>query len=559
MMTAAADEEFYNEMLEQYGGVFARNLSEEKIVPVLVGMLKNKDLAKLTGKSVSAISHAKKEGVAVGSDISSVVYEFYLETTELTIEGTEDADYIPMYTQSDVADILNQLNGFFKNMTAETDKLRKTTMTAIRSVRDNAPKDELEMNARLTDYADRERRTHRPAKKEIAVTRVSEKENRSTEENNGRPVRKIRQKSPVSKAFERSEKTGTFRIGKPAVECEGDVMKLRPDAKAEVYTDGTDYTEYPVGRFYRTEEDWKKACGFGNPAYDGFYNALSIRERYIMELIHLFKFSRAQQTVRTFDISNGKDLYAIQRENIMTDIPTFWYVFAKYGDDMLDVMRKAVFGIDNQHSMDADGTYVPSEYVPQDRPPFENIKEFREWLADRLAWGEKHAFTDCRYVGRHPMSEMNIIEVYNARFGRDFCTACSTQGIELEYRFDWEHEYVCVDGRHVRKEEYQQMVSDKERLKELRRIIPHFKDRREIASDMEREYRLAQGEPVTHDDYEKWAEEQRNNGVVNPKLSEFKVDFRKLMIRLNEENNRKQAWESEHAELLEEYHQLIGA
>ena len=165
MMTAAADEEFYNEMLEQYGGVFARNLSEEKIVPVLVGMLKNKDLAKLTGKSVSAISHAKKEGVAVGSDISSVVYEFYLETTELTIEGTEDADYIPMYTQSDVADILNQLNGFFKNMTAETDKLRKTTMTAIRSVRDNAPKDELEMNARLTDYADRERRTHRPAKK----------------------------------------------------------------------------------------------------------------------------------------------------------------------------------------------------------------------------------------------------------------------------------------------------------------------------------------------------------------------------------------------------------
>ena len=139
MMTAAADEEFYNEMLEQYGGVFARNLSEEKIVPVLVGMLKNKDLAKLTGKFVSAISHAKKEGVAVGSDISSVVYEFYLETTELTIEGTEDADYIPMYTQSDVADILNQLNGFFKNMTAETDKLRKTTMTAIRSVRDNAP------------------------------------------------------------------------------------------------------------------------------------------------------------------------------------------------------------------------------------------------------------------------------------------------------------------------------------------------------------------------------------------------------------------------------------
>lgn len=463
------NQEYYDEMVERYGGIFARNLSAETIVPVLADMLKTNELATLTGASSATASRYKKNpAISADNAICQRLYSFYCEASERAIVGTSEEDYIPMYTAQEVSMTMKEMSAYYESMISGLTELKRKATTRFRAVRDNAPKDEKAMNEGLEGFADRTRKMARAKK----TQKASYNEEKTSTITNGKP------KAPISQAFETSRKNDVVQQEKPAVECEKTAYHTKPDCLVKTYTDGKNYAEYPVGRWYADEQEWKTACGFSNPKYDDFYNALSIKERYVMELVHLFKYSRLRKSDRASERSNDTDYYREQRRNLLKDIPTFWYVFKRWGGEMLDVLRTGVFGTDGRYAYADVDSYVPSEYRPQDKPPFETLEEFRAWYAECLEWASTHTYNSCNDVGTRDLSdegyaERPIIDEFNKTFTEDYNRSyCNLQANVDNYRFGKKIEYVVHDGIVISKAEYEHKQARETYAKKLEEEYP---------------------------------------------------------------------------------------
>ena len=374
-----AKELTYDNLVKEFGGFLVRDASPETMVPFLLRILKTNELSVILGVSKATASRLKNHSDGIKQKFVDALYEFYEDISDasLDIPEADTASYIPMYTYSDVNDQLNEMKLSMEKMQNEMEALIKGTKARMRSLRDEAPKTEKQLQTSLQGYAKRQKLRLLQASSTVPLEELT--------------------KEAEDKALSEATKfkPGTF------VDALKTHRKTFKDAKYEIIDDqNTLFLPVPVSEnaheegnpaSYQSLEEWRIAIGLGDAKYDDFYNQLTIEEHDIMEFIHLFKFGRPSLTKSPLQNQSEED-FKMWKDNLMTNPAVFWSALAMYGRHNIDSLRQQIFDKTSTYDAQTGLVYKSSFEVPE-KPLFENIEDFREWFAKQKAWMDKN-FSD---------------------------------------------------------------------------------------------------------------------------------------------------------------------
>lgn len=371
-----AKELTYDNLVKEFGGFLVRDASPETMVPFLLRILKTNELSVILGVSKATASRLKNHSDSIKQKFVDTLYEFYedISNASLDIPEADTASYIPMYTYSDVNDQLNEMKLSMGKMQNEMEALIKGTKARMRSLRDEAPKTEKQLQTSLQGYAKRQKLRLLQASSTVPLEELT--------------------KEAEDKALSEATKfkPGTF------VDALKTHRKTFKDAKYEIIDDqNTLFLPVPVSEnaheegnpaSYQTLEEWRVATGLGDAKYDDFYNQLTIEEHDIMEFIHLFEFGRPSLTKSPLQNQSEED-FKMWKDNLMTNPAVFWSALAMYGRHNIDSLRQQIFDKTSTYDAQTGLVYKSSFEVPE-KPLFENIEDFREWFAKQKAWMDKN-------------------------------------------------------------------------------------------------------------------------------------------------------------------------
>ena len=371
-----AKELTYDNLVKEFGGFLVRDASPETMVPFLLRILKTNELSVILGVSKATASRLKNHSDGIKQKFVDALYEFYEDISDasLDIPEADTASYIPMYTYSDVNDQLNEMKLSMGKMQNEMEALIKGTKARMRSLRDEAPKTEKQLQTSLQGYAKRQKLRLLQASSTVPLEELT--------------------KEAEDKALSEATKfkPGTF------VDALKTHRKTFKDAKYEIIDDqNTLFLPVPVSEnaheegnpaSYQSLEEWRIATGLGDAKYDDFYNQLTIEEHDIMEFIHLFEFGRPSLTKSPLQNQSEED-FKMWKDNLMTNPAVFWSALAMYGRHNIDSLRQQIFDKTSTYDAQTGLVYKSSFEVPE-KPLFENIEDFREWFAKQKAWMDKN-------------------------------------------------------------------------------------------------------------------------------------------------------------------------
>lgn len=371
-----AKELTYDNLVKEFGGFLVRDASPETMVPFLLRILKTNELSVILGVSKATASRLKNHSDSIKQKFVDALYEFYedISNASLDIPEADTASYIPMYTYSDVNDQLNEMKLSMGKMQNEMEALIKGTKARMRSLRDEAPKTEKQLQTSLQGYAKRQKLRLLQASSTVPLEELT--------------------KEAEDKALSEATKfkPGTF------VDALKTHRKTFKDAKYEIIDDqNTLFLPVPVSEnaheegnpaSYQSLEEWRVATGLGDAKYDDFYNQLTIEEHDIMEFIHLFEFGRPSLTKSPLQNQSEED-FKMWKDNLMTNPAVFWSALAVYGRHNIDSLRQQIFDKTSTYDAQTGLVYKSSFEVPE-KPLFENIEDFREWFAKQKAWMDKN-------------------------------------------------------------------------------------------------------------------------------------------------------------------------
>lgn len=371
-----AKELTYDNLVKEFGGFLVRDASPETMVPFLLRILKTNELSVILGVSKATASRLKNHSDSIKQKFVDALYEFYedISNASLDIPEADTASYIPMYTYSDVNDQLNEMKLSMGKMQNEMEALIKGTKARMRSLRDEAPKTEKQLQTSLQGYAKRQKLRLLQASSTVPLEELT--------------------KEAEDKALSEATKfkPGTF------VDALKTHRKTFKDAKYEIIDDqNTLFLPVPVSEnaheegnpaSYQSLEEWRVATGLGDAKYDDFYNQLTIEEHDIMEFIHLFEFGRPSLTKSPLQNQSEED-FKMWKDNLMTNPAVFWSALAMYGRHNIDSLRQQIFDKTSTYDAQTGLVYKSSFEVPE-KPLFENIEDFREWFAKQKAWMDKN-------------------------------------------------------------------------------------------------------------------------------------------------------------------------
>lgn len=371
-----AKELTYDNLVKEFGGFLVRDASPETMVPFLLRILKTNELSVILGVSKATASRLKNHSDSIKQKFVDTLYEFYedISNASLDIPEADTASYIPMYTYSDVNDQLNEMKLSMGKMQNEMEALIKGTKARMRSLRDEAPKTEKQLQTSLQGYAKRQKLRLLQASSTVPLEELT--------------------KEAEDKALSEATKfkPGTF------VDALKTHRKTFKDAKYEIIDDqNTLFLPVPVSEnaheegnpaSYQSLEEWRVATGLGDAKYDDFYNQLTIEEHDIMEFIHLFEFGRPSLTKSPLQNQSEED-FKMWKDNLMTNPAVFWSALAVYGRHNIDSLRQQIFDKTSTYDAQTGLVYKSSFEVPE-KPLFENIEDFREWFAKQKAWMDKN-------------------------------------------------------------------------------------------------------------------------------------------------------------------------
>ena len=371
-----AKELTYDNLVKEFGGFLVRDASPETMVPFLLRILKTNELSVILGVSKATASRLKNHSDSIKQKFVDALYEFYedISNASLDIPEADTASYIPMYTYSDVNDQLNEMKLSMGKMQNEMEALIKGTKARMRSLRDEAPKTEKQLQTSLQGYAKRQKLRLLQASSTVPLEELT--------------------KEAEDKALSEATKfkPGTF------VDALKTHRKTFKDAKYEIIDDqNTLFLPVPVSEnaheegnpaSYQSLEEWRIATGLGDAKYDDFYNQLTIEEHDIMEFIHLFEFGRPSLTKSPLKDQSEED-FKMWKDNLMTNPAVFWSALAMYGRHNIDSLRQQIFDKTSTYDAQTGLVYKSSFEVPE-KPLFENIEDFREWFAKQKAWMDKN-------------------------------------------------------------------------------------------------------------------------------------------------------------------------
>lgn len=376
-----AKELTYDNLVKEFGGFLVRDASPETMVPFLLRILKTNELSVILDVSKATASRLKNHSDSIKQKFIDALYEFYedISNASLDIPETDTASYIPMYTASDVNAQLNEMKLSMEKMQNEMETLMKKTRGTMRSLRDEAPKNEKQLQTSLQGYAKRQKLRLLQASSTVPLEELT--------------------KEAEDKALAEATKfkPGTF------VDALKTHRRTFKDAKYEIIDDqNTLFLPVPVSEHaheegnpasYESLEEWRVSTGLGDAKYDDFYNQLTIEEHDIMEFIHLFEFGRPGVTKSPLQYQSEED-FKMWKDNLMTNPAVFWSALAMYGRNNIDSLRQQIFDKVAQNeasNYDAQaGLVYKSGFNAPEKPLFENIEDFREWFAKQKAWMDKN-------------------------------------------------------------------------------------------------------------------------------------------------------------------------
>lgn len=371
-----AKELTYDNLVKEFGGFLVRDASPETMVPFLLRILKTNELSVILGVSKATASRLKNHSDGIKQKFVDALYEFYEDISDasLDIPEADTASYIPMYTYSDVNDQLNEMKLSMGKMQNEMEALIKGTKARMRSLRDEAPKTEKQLQTSLQGYAKRQKLRLLQASSTVPLEEL-------TKEAEDKALSEATKFKPGTFVDALKTHRRTFKDAKYEIIDDQDTLFLPVPVSENAHEDGN-----PAS--YQNLEEWRVATGLGDAKYDDFYNQLTIEEHDIMEFIHLFEFGRPSLTKSPLQNQSEED-FKMWKDNLMTNPAVFWSALAMYGRHNIDSLRQQIF--DKASTYDAkSGLVYKSGFEVPEKPLFENIEDFREWFAKQKAWMDKN-------------------------------------------------------------------------------------------------------------------------------------------------------------------------
>lgn len=366
----------YDNLVKEFGGFLVRDASAETIVPFLLRILKTNELSVILDCSKATASRLKNSSDSIKQKFIDALYEFYedISNASLDIPEADTASYIPMYTYSDVNDQLNEMKLSMKKMQNEMETLIKGTKARMRSLRDEAPKTEKQLQTSLQGYAKRQKLRLLQASSTVPLEEL-------TKDAEDKALAEATKFKPGTFVDALKTHRRTFKDAKYEIIDDQDTLFLPVPVSENAHEEGN-----PAS--YQSLEEWRASTGLGDAKYDDFYNQLTIEEHDIMEFIHLFEFGRPSLTKSPLQNQTEED-FKMWKDNLMTNPAVFWSALAMYGRHNIDSLRQQIFDKASTYDAKTGLVYKAGFKVPE-KPLFENIEDFREWFAKQKAWMDKN-------------------------------------------------------------------------------------------------------------------------------------------------------------------------
>lgn len=371
-----AKELTYDNLVKEFGGFLVRDASPETMVPFLLRILKTNELSVILDCSKATASRLKNNSDSIKQKFIDTLYEFYedISNASLDIPEADTASYIPMYTYSDVNDQLNEMKLSMEKMKNEMETLIKGTKARMRSLRDEAPKTEKQLQTSLQSYAKRQKLRLLQASSTVPLEEL-------TKDAEDKALAEATKFKPGTFVDALKTHRRTFKDAKYEIIDDQDTLFLPVPVSENAHEEGN-----PAS--YQSLEEWRASTGLGDAKYDDFYNQLTIEEHDIMEFIHLFEFGRPSLTKSPLKDQSEED-FKMWKDNLMTNPAVFWSALAVYGRHNIDSLRQQIFDKTSTYDAQTGLVYKSSFEVPE-KPLFENIEDFREWFAKQKAWMDKN-------------------------------------------------------------------------------------------------------------------------------------------------------------------------
>lgn len=366
----------YDNLVKEFGGFLVRDASAETMVPFLLRILKTNELSVILDCSKATASRLKNNSDSIKQKFIDTLYEFYedISNASLDIPEADTASYIPMYTYSDVNDQLNEMKLSMEKMQNEMETLIKGTKARMRSLRDEAPKTEKQLQTSLQGYAKRQKLRLLQASSTVPLEEL-------TKDAEDKALAEATKFKPGTFVDALKTRRRTFKDAKYEIIDDQDTLFLPVPVSENAHEEGN-----PAS--YQSLEEWRASTGLGDAKYDDFYNQLTIEEHDIMEFIHLFEFGRPSLTKSPLQNQTEED-FKMWKDNLMTNPAVFWSALAVYGRHNIDSLRQQIFDKASTYDAKTGLVYKAGFKVPE-KPLFENIEDFREWFAKQKAWMDKN-------------------------------------------------------------------------------------------------------------------------------------------------------------------------